>query len=136
MSAPQNEAEFREAFSDTILPKHLDILVSLVKNKTCSYPRLWNLVLDYDFLYKDSKFGWISEDGEFFGCSYATHDTLLYDVLGMNTYDVELRGWIRVGMDGKVTNLDNRRANRKQVKTLETVLARWEKYYAETANSR
>lgn len=39
--------------------------------------------------------GWVTTNGEFYGCNYASHERVLY-ALNVRTKDVEVAGWVRV----------------------------------------
>jgi hypothetical protein len=45
---------------------------------------------------RDPPAGWLSPSGEFFHCKPYQHDRLAAYVLGLDVFDMEQRGWIRV----------------------------------------
>jgi hypothetical protein len=61
--------------------------------------KAWNLILEHDLLYRESRNGWVTREGVMMGVAYAAHDRLL-DYLGMTTEDADSRGWARVKRNG------------------------------------
>lgn len=57
-------------------------------------------------LQPDSKAGWLSPDGEFYGCFYASHDALAELVLKTAVCELEKTGWIRVAGARAVLSCD------------------------------
>jgi hypothetical protein len=55
-------------------------------DKTC-----WGKNVDLD-----RHHGWLSRDGDFYGCDYMGHDSLAYFALGKEVAELEKTGWIRV----------------------------------------
>jgi len=66
-------------------------------DKVMSLDDLWNLITDCGFLYEGGKWGWITPEGEFLTCGYASHDRLLL-MLDIEIEDAEDLGWVRVSM--------------------------------------
>lgn len=56
-------------------------------------------IQNFDFFNPESKFGWLTPDGTFLGCSYAAHDRLV-EAIGRSVGDMEQEGWIRITQAG------------------------------------
>ena len=58
----------------------------------------WNEVLKIELLANRDKYitGWISPDGEFFGCDVRDHDDMARYVLGQSQTALEKNGWVKV----------------------------------------
>ena len=57
----------------------------------------WNdLPWEEVYLKPNSKLGWLSPSGEFFGCDYRDHDNLATYVLGFSERELESKGWVKI----------------------------------------
>lgn len=66
----------------------------------------WNEIFYNKYLNNsDSKCGWISPRGEFFGCNTFDHADCIYTISGMFEYDAERAGWIKIYYDNTLKNL-------------------------------
>ena len=66
-----------------------------VKNKDEFIDRHRKEIFDY-LIEKDSDFGWLAPNGEFYGCAWANHERLAEDYFGEEEGQLERKGWIRV----------------------------------------
>lgn len=55
-----------------------------------------NLPWEEVYLQKDSDLGWISPNGEFYGCDYRDHDNLATYVLHSSEVELEAKGWVKI----------------------------------------
>lgn len=57
---------------------------------------IWNMALGH-CLFMHDKFGWVDRGGNFYGCSHAAHEIMLF-FLDMNIQEAEDAGWVRISM--------------------------------------
>ena len=56
----------------------------------------WDKIIAETVRDDSEKTGWISPDGEFFGCAPMDHDSLAWYVIGKTQRELELAGWCKI----------------------------------------
>jgi hypothetical protein len=79
MSRPQTLEElidwFTPGYDINLIKKFVEV------NSDLSISRIWNIIIDRNLAFNDSKSGWVDREGGFYGCSFAGHEFLL-DFMG------------------------------------------------------
>lgn len=80
------------------------------------------LDLKDDVLLDDIQFGWLSPEGEFYGCHYCKHLDLIEYGLDLQEGEAEQKGWIKVTSKlWYLTGLRNREPTSSQKRTLKKI---------------
>ena len=96
----------REYFSDSHHSQDIALLTEAllgkphpVTGRIMDAHHVIRFVDEFDLLARGASFGWIKPEGKVLGCVHAAHERLL-KILGLETRDVELAGWARLGPNG------------------------------------
>lgn len=56
--------------------------------------------LDHSYLLdSDSEYGWISPEGQFYGCDYHCHEDVAQYIFGVPSNELEEMGWVKIYSD-------------------------------------